>query len=638
MKNNFKPALLLFFIFSLISQNYDIYGQNNIPDLIRQRFKSYLESVQVEKIFIHTDRDEYISGEEVWFAIYLIDRQSGKPSGTSRIAYFELLNAESRPVLQKRIYLENGFGPGQITLPDTLSSGIYTIRSYTNQMRNFLPYNSFLRDIRIFNPFNNRRLYGSPGKNQITAFDLKGEPVCLRNNYTPSRVNPVISLQSGESYGVREKVIVDLLTADSLTNNLKPGSISISVSPLTEGSQRSDLKDYLIFRSESGFNKSALSSEKTNDIPPEIIDSMLFNINSRWIDWSLILSGRIPDIVYKPEREFHLLRGKMTSGDTAISSSGYVLLSIPGREPGFQYAKTDSAGNFSFNIEIDGDIKDLVLMPDDVSRMQKIILESGFAELNAPVQIASGTGENSIPQYISDWSINYQIRKIYGVSSSGSPVESPLRPLEPVRFYGKPDIELFMADYVTLPKMEEVFYELIPHVSMKKKNTDYEILITDRINDNWYELSPALFLDGVKINDASIFEALDPSIVERIEVIKEKYFVGDYSFPGLVNITTRSADFSTIPLPDYMIRLPYRVIDPVRSFISPDYSSSDLKNSPIPDFRNTLYWNPSVKTDSEGNARIEFWTSDFVTEYEINVQGITSDGEVISARKTFRVE
>jgi hypothetical protein len=726
MREKNKPASLLFFLFILISQNYDIQGQNNIPYLIRQRFQSYLEAVPPEEIFIHTDRDEYISGEDLWFAIYLIDKQSHKPTDASRIAYFELINTENWPVVQKRIYLENGFGPGQLTLPDTLSSGTYTIRAYTNRMKNLLPYDCFVRDIRIFNPFNNKRFKGRSGNatidsgrkneqagsgnintgmtlkinslnpdnielfftadekyrsennnlfylfiqthgiidhisteiitgedekvlipnksltggiNQITVFDSKGQPVCSTYNYTPSRDTLAISVNSGDSYGVREKITVDLEAGNSLTNKLKSGSISVSVSPLTEGSQRADLKDYLIFGSELGFNRSGLSSTKISDIPREIMDSIPLNIKSKWIGWPFILSPKIPNTVYKPEREFHFLRGRLTAGDKPLSSSSeYVLLCMPGKEPGFQYAKTDNAGNFSFNIQIDDSIKDLVLMPDDESRMQKIILESGFAEQNAPVHIASDTGEISIPQYISDWSINFQVRKIYGVSSSGSPAESALHPLKPVRFYGKPDIELIMADYVTLPKMDEVFYELLPHVSMKERNSGHEILITDRINETRYESSPDLFLDGVKINNASIIEELDPSIVERIDVIKEKYFVGDYSFPGIVNITTRSADFSTIPLPGYMIRLPYSVIDPVKSFISPDYSSSDLKNSPIPDFRNTLYWNPSVKPDSEGKVRIEFWTSDYIADYEINVQGITSRGEVISARKTFRVE
>ncbi len=600
-----KPALFLFFLFFLINQNYDIQGQNNVQDLIRQRFQSYLEDVPLEEVFIHTDRDEYISGEDLWFAIYLIDRQGIKPSAMSRIAYFELLNTENRPVIQKRIYLENGFGPGQLTLPDTLSTGTYTIRAYTNWMKNFLPQNCFVWEITIYNPFNNKSLKVIPdnsGINHVTDLDSNGQPVFSTYNFTPSGDTAAISINSGERFGVREKVVVRLEMARSLADKIKSGNLSISVTPFTKGSHRADI------------------------------------IKKNPIDWSKILSGKISVPVYKTERDFHFLRGRLTSGDKPLSSSEYVLLCIPGKEPDFQYAKTDSAGNFSFNIHIDESIKDLVLMADDETSMKKIILESGFAEQFSPARIATGNAHISIPQYLNDWSVNYQIRKIYGVSSSESPVERTLPPLRPVRFYGKPDIELIMADYVILPKMEEVFFELLPHVSMKKRNSGYEILITDRIMENRYESWPALFLDGVKINDASIFEDLDPSIVERIDVIKEKYFVGDYSFPGLVNITTRSSDFTTIPLPDYMIRLPYNVIDPVKSFISPDYSSSDMKNSPIPDFRNTLYWNPSIKPDSEGKFRIEFWTSDYMADYEINVQGITSWGEIISARKIFRVE
>ena len=726
MRKNNRSAFLLFFLFFLINQNYDVVGQNNIPDYLRQKFQSYLEAVPLEEIFIHTDRDEYISGEDLWFNIYLIDRQSYKPSATSRIAYFEILNPENRPVVQKRIFLENGFGPGQIDLPDSLSSGTYAIRAYTNRMKNFLPFNCFLKYIRIFNPINDKRfkgqvntagndfnkIYGkessgilntgltlkincikpdnieitvtadekyrlknnnlyylfiqthgiidhisteripgedkkvlipikslTPGINQITVFDSKGQPVCSKYNFTPSRDTLAISINSQQSYGVREKVIVGLETGNSIKNFLKSGNISVSVSPLIKGSQRARLKDFLISGSEFGFNKSVLASPKISDIPPEIADSILLNIKSYWIDWPAILSGRMPDFSYHTESEFHILKGKLIPEDGSLSTfSEFVLLCMPSKEPGFQYARTDNSGNFSFNIQIDESIKDLVIMPDDESRKEKIILESGFAEQYAPVQIASDTGDVSIPQYITDWSVNYQVRKIYGVTSTGSPAESDLSPLSPVRFYGKPDIELIMADYVALPKMEEVFYELLPHVSMKKRNSGYEILITDRIIENRYESSPDLFLDGVKINNASIIEELDPSIVQRIDVIKEKYFVGNYSFPGLLNITTGSADFSTIPLPDYMIRLQYRVTEPVQSFFSPGYSSSDLRNSTIPDFRNTLYWNPSVKADSEGKVRIEFWTSDFVSEYEINVQGITSEGEVISARKIFRVE
>lgn len=726
MRKKNKSAFLFFILCFLINQNYDVLGQNNIPDILSQKFQSYLGAVPLEEIFIHTDRDEYISGEDLWFDLYLIDRQSYKPSATSRIAYFELLNTENRPVVQKRILLENGFGPGQIDLPDSLSSGTYTIRAYTNWMKNFLPFNCFIKYIRILNPINNKRFKGlvsttgidfekmngqessgilnmgvtlkincikpdnieltvsaeekyrfennnlfylfiqthgiidhisterisgedkkvlipikslTPGINQITVFDSNGQPVCSKYYFTPSRDTLAISINSQQSYGVREKVTVDLEISNSIKNTLKSGNISVSVSPLIKGTQRASLKDYLISGSEFGFKKSVLPSAGISDFPIEIADSILLNIKSYWIDWPAILSGRIPDFRYQMEREFHILNGKLIAGDKPVSNtSEIVLLCMPSKEPGFQYAKTDNSGNFSFNIKIDRSIKDLVLMPDNESKEEKIILESGFTEQYEPVQVTPDTGDVSIPQYITDWSVNYQVRKIYRVSTSDSSAESSFPPAIPVRFYGKPDIELIMADYVSLPKMEEVFYELLPHVSMKKRNSGYEIIINNYVIETSYELSPYIFLDGVKIKDASIIAELDPSIVERIDVVKEKYFVGNYSFPGIVNIITKSADFSAIPLPGYMTRLLYRVTDPVKTFFSPEYSSSDLKNSNIPDFRNTLYWNPSVKTDSDGKFRIEFWTSDFVSDYEINVQGITSEGVIISARKSFRVE
>ena len=61
------------------------------------------------------------------------------------------------------------------------------------------------------------------------------------------------------------------------------------------------------------------------------------------------------------------------------------------------------------------------------------------------------------------------------------------------------------------------------------------------------------------------------------------------------------------------------------------------RQSRTPDLRNTLYWNPSVKTNSNGKAEIEFWTSDLPGIYTINIQGIAGTGEKISLYKSFTV-
>jgi hypothetical protein len=244
----------------------------------------------------------------------------------------------------------------------------------------------------------------------------------------------------------------------------------------------------------------------------------------------------------------------------------------------------------------------------------------------------------STPGYISTWSVNHQVRKIYGISSIGEPIRPVFSQTKTRRFYGKPDQELNMKDYITLPVMQEVFFELLVGVFLKNKKSGYEISISDPEYNKVYETPPALFVDGVEIKDPSVIAGMDPEIVDKIDVIRERYFVGDYLFYGIVNIITKAGDFSNVTLPEYAIRLSYRVIDPVNSFVSPDYSSTVMKNSRIPDFRNTLFWNPSVKPDQDGKARVEFWSSDNKADYKINIQGITLDGKPFSFQKIIKVK
>jgi hypothetical protein len=314
-----------------------------------------------------------------------------------------------------------------------------------------------------------------------------------------------------------------------------------------------------------------------------------------------------------------------------------VILSTPGKQAGFRYAKTDKEGNFSFSIHIDEELKDLIIMPEDANNNHSIIIESSFSDKYNTSDNPVDSAISPVPSPISKWIVNYQVRKIYGITEREGPIDPPIRPVKPLRFYGKPDFELIMTDYIKLPVMEEVFFELLPHVSLKKKKSSYEVLIRDRIDNTEYIISPCLMIDGVIIKDPSLIINLDPEIVEKIDVIKEKYYVGKYRFPGLVNVITRSGDFSCVPLPDYMIRLPYRVLEPVWSFVAPDYSSAEIKNNRIPDYRNTLYWNSSVKPDKDGKGRIEFWSSDNKSDYVIDIQGITREGKMFSLRKKIKV-
>ncbi|WP_316783686.1 hypothetical protein [Pedobacter frigiditerrae] len=90
-----------------------------------------------EKAYVQTDRAYYSSGEDVWFSAYLVNGKSTSLTSTSNNLYVELINSKAQLIDSKLIRMNGGLGNGDFKLKDTLQTGWYTIRSYTNWMRNF---------------------------------------------------------------------------------------------------------------------------------------------------------------------------------------------------------------------------------------------------------------------------------------------------------------------------------------------------------------------------------------------------------------------------------------------------------------------------------------------------------------------
>lgn len=59
-------------------------------------------------------------------------------------------------------------------------------------------------------------------------------------------------------------------------------------------------------------------------------------------------------------------------------------------------------------------------------------------------------------------------------------------------------------------------------------------------------------------------------------------------------------------------------------FYSPQYPEGGIYGDVDP--RRTLYWNPNVITDQDGNARVEFYNNSYSTRYTISGAGITASG------------
>ena len=128
-----------------------LFAQDSDIDSLRKQFQDYQLHSPQEKLFIHTDKTFYLTGETIWFKVYLVDASFHKATGVSSISYVEVLNNDLKPVMQVKVSMNTGTGSGFLIIPGFLNSGNYVLRGYTNWMKNFSPEFYFEQPITIVN-------------------------------------------------------------------------------------------------------------------------------------------------------------------------------------------------------------------------------------------------------------------------------------------------------------------------------------------------------------------------------------------------------------------------------------------------------------------------------------------------------
>ncbi|NQU52616.1 MAG: hypothetical protein HQ522_08760, partial [Bacteroidetes bacterium] len=121
--------------------------------LIAQNINTYFESQQTapfQKLYLHTDREFYFTGDTLWFAAYLVEGQTNKPESESCNLYVDLINEEGEIVKDELFLIQNGFGSGYISFSDTvISEGNYLLRAYTDYLKNFGDKTFFTKIIQV---------------------------------------------------------------------------------------------------------------------------------------------------------------------------------------------------------------------------------------------------------------------------------------------------------------------------------------------------------------------------------------------------------------------------------------------------------------------------------------------------------
>jgi len=141
--------------------------------------------------------------------------------------------------------------------------------------------------------------------------------------------------------------------------------------------------------------------------------------------------------------------------------------------------------------------------------------------------------------------------------------------------------------------------------------------------------TPQIILDGQKV-DISFISNMASSDVESVEIFKgpEAAIFGGNG--GVIAIYTKRADpnYKGADLPAAPGMATVRVLGytTAREFYQPRYNAL-LTNPPADPRTSTLYWNPSVRTNANGQVELHFFTADGSGTFQAVAEGLSLSGQ-----------
>jgi len=744
--------------------------------------------LNIEEIHLVTDRDIYIAGEQVYFAVSQAGRLTHIPGTLSKVVYVDLLDSYKTPVVQVKTGTDGFTGAGVFRIPDTLRTGNYFIRSFTNLMKNYPQALFAYRMITVINPFRSISAMNVPPSDHqadsvsffpetgslvagigtrlgIKCLNAAGDPVVIRGTVLTAAGDTIASFATDRhgtalfdltppDAGKLSMTITDVTGAgrrfdmpevkeSGLTFQIGPGSrpgevslrlaagkgfsmapVKVVYAPvclapvvkevystgnpevtyepgsIPEGLARVTVTDIegqelasrwyyntslpsaqLDVRISSGVlsprEKGGVTLRITNSdgnpmpgvisvsvVKPVLVNESRFDELSRNVQLPSVQSFRTeidkPDIndflvfcdengdlrsspgtegeiVFLPESEGHLVTGIVKDIETDEPLAGEELsLSVVGKTARSIFTRSDSEGRFIFPVTEYGR-KEIVI--------QRLNPGEGgyYIDLNDPFLFGMRLSHVPGPYYpdttrlreLNEAIISMQVSSIYDPFLKKGKIRLSGGNL--TGFFGEPDRTVMLSDYIKLSTLREVFKEIVPGLTTSGKDENLTLNLANRYPGVIFNAPPLVILDGVPVYELEKVLDIPSSQIEKVEVLSARYFKGDIILNGIINIVSHKGDLSVLDFDRSVLRQEYDMMLDNYDVVSPDYSTDSLRMSRIPDYRNTLYWNPAVRTGPDGFATVEFWTSDEAGEYYVIAECITADGRRARNVIPFRV-
>ncbi|WP_295794643.1 MG2 domain-containing protein [Mucilaginibacter sp.] len=483
----------------------------------------------------------------------------------------------------------------------------------------------------------------------VTLFSPGGEPMCERLFFVQNYDQLTLDIKSDKTvYATRGKVNISLL-AKNRSDSVTMGHFSVSVVDegkvsVNENEEGTILSNLLLTSDLKGeVEQPNYYFTNTGDSTRSNLDLVMLTRGYRRFEWRPLLDNAYPALTYQPEKMLEITGTAKMLGGRALSK-GTVSLIAPFSGHGVLSTVTNSKGNFSFTNMVYIDSAKFILQAVNAKGSNNTMLTYN-ADKPAPVtlyqQPQSVVADTAMNAYMKN---NQKQRKqLYtqGLISG--------KMLREVKINArKRDDNYRTQSLAGAGHADQVLHSKDIGYGMLRDNLNGKLRGVVFVGPTPYlELSFMDHLGGKAKAMLVIVDGIEGAPlpisadeVETVEVLKyaSASIYGMNSAGGVLVITTKLQqgkelkDITSKGILPITVRGFYKA----REFYSPKYESAT--DNKLADLRTTIYWNPEILTDKDGNAQFEFYNANAKGSYRVVMEGIDSEGNLGRQVYHYKVE
>jgi hypothetical protein len=341
------------------------------------------------------------------------------------------------------------------------------------------------------------------------------------------------------------------------------------------------------------------------------------------------------DIIIPRSKNLSLIGSAVTGSDHTPLVNGYLtMISRSGAQAGCWYVRTDERGEFilsGLNIK-DSTLVDVVAFDAGSKPVPvKLVIESPLDSASfSVIGTTSSPLDSEMKNYLS--AMKKGTNTVQQAGTDFSDRSNGMSIVDESQPFGAP-IQSVVIDqrYAQYSNLKQLLQSRLPGTAMEN----------GQLRVRGLQGTPIYILDGMVLKlpgesqsqssedkqPDAILSAIAVSDIEKIDIIRDAGMLifGKDCSSGIVAIYTKSSAYKSKVFADAnATEVWLRGYQEPALFESPNYAERDSGGAV--DDRTTLYWNPGVKTNRKGRAKISFYNSDQARNMQICVEGITQDG------------